>query len=922
MKRVKTIILWMILSMLVVPVTAQDSLSRVYTAGQPLVYEGTQDLWPYSFLNENGQPDGFNVELIRLLFDRLDIPYTIKIKPRQEPLRDLKAGKADLILGLTDGFQEGYGYYSANPITLLTQSALSLKGEPATIRNFYDLANHQVYVNDSSLCHRMMIDYGWGQNAIPTRNIQETILQMSADEEGELIWNTLSLKWLLHKFQIDNLEITPVNMPHGEYRFMSNDKNLIHLLDSVFVELSSADELIPLQNKWFYPEREEENTTPAWVWYLTGAVALFLVAFVIYTIIYQIQARHIIQENNKRNRRLSIILETSGVQVWTYDIQADKFIWHSEYGQPSYIYTREEFSKRHSAEDFQRIDQALKRLSMTAKGANGEEEEITLDIKVHDTTKDGVGEMMRDFVIAISVLRRDKRGKPTTLIATKKDVTEKHLQRQKANERAMRYQALFDVPLVGIMLFDREGMLVNLNAKACEMYGCTQEEMQQRHSSIHDLLGLEGLDILQADGLRACIIIGELRNEFQLINIYNESQELTATYAICTDATPRVKAQKQLWAARQQLADLKVRENKYTETINDFIRQTGLRLLTYSPAAHTLTIFRDNGVMLHTLTQTRIMTLVDAEEHRKVMHFIEDMDDREPTEIDCELKTSLHVKGRWLHLHIHLLPQVDANGRATEYIGTMRDISEEKDVCEQLAQTEAKTQEVEETKNMFVKNMMQEIRTPLEKVISQANDLSPDAMLDSAGERARTIISNADMLTHIIDNILNLSRLEAHMVEITKSPTNFSELFESFCQEGWSRSMMPNVKYIVENPYDQLIIDIDAAHLQTIIGQVALNAAQHTTEGTIRARCDYMGRRLLIVIEDSGEGMTQEQQDELVSQLESGRHTSSGLGLPICHELLKQMDGNLEINSEAGIGTTVWITLPCVATAIKRKKNT
>ena len=917
--RIKKFIVWL-LFMLTLPATAQDSLTRVYTAAQPLIYEGTQDLWPYSFLNENGQPDGFNVELVRLMLDRLKIPYIVKIKSRHETINNLKEGHSDLIISLTDGFQEGYGYYSDNAITLLTQSALSLKGVPPTIRNFYDLAKHHVYVNDSSLCHRMMIDYGWGQNAIPTRNIQETILQMSADEEGELIWNTLSLKWLLHKFQIDNLEITPVNMPHGEYRFMSNDEHLIHLLDSVFVEMNSADELIPLQNKWFYPEREEEDT-PTWVWYLTGAIGLFLVAFVVYTIFYQIQARRLIQENNKRTRQLSLILGVSGVQVWTYEIENDKFIWHSEYGQPSYIYTREAFAKRHSAEDFQRIDQALQELSKSTKRVDGEEEEITLDVKIQDTAENKTTEV-RDFIIDISVLRRDKRGKPVVLIATKKDVTEKHLQQRKASERAMRYQALFNVPLAGIMLFDREGMLVNINEKACTMYGCTAEEMLHRHPSFHELLGLDGLDIHQVDGLRASVIMGKQCLEFQINNVYNESRELTDVFVIYTDVTPKANIQRQLKEARQQLADLKVKENEYTETINDFIRRTNLRLLHYSPDAHTLTILRDNGVVLHTLTQTRIMTLVDTEEHRKVMHFIEAMDDGETNEIDCEIKTSLHVKDMWLHLHIHLLPQVDTNGQTTAYIGTMRDISEEKAISEQLAQTEAKTQEVEDTKNKFVKNMMQEIRTPLERVISKANELSVDAMPDpDADENTQTIVSNADMLTHIIDNILNLSRLEAHMIEITKKPTDFAEVFESFCQDGWSRNTVPGVKYIVENPYDQLIIDIDAAHLQNIISQVTLNAAQHTHEGTIRARCDYMGRRLLIVIEDSGDGMTQEQLDELTNQLESGRHTSSGLGLPICHELLKQMDGNLEINSEAGVGTTVWITLPCVATAIKRKKN-
>ena len=208
----------------------------------------------------------------------------------------------------------------------------------------------------------------------------------------------------------------------------------------------------------------------------------------------------------------------------------------------------------------------------------------------------------------------------------------------------------------------------------------------------------------------------------------------------------------------------------------------------------------------------------------------------------------------------------------------------------------------------------------MENVIRKVNELSPDKQFESEDECTRTIVSNADMLTHIIDNILNLSRLEAHMVETTNKPTDFAMLFTDICQNSWEKNQMPDVKYIIENPYDQLVVDIDAEHLQNAIMQVALNAAQHTQHGTIRARYDYIGRRLMISIEDTGDGMTTEKLAELNHQLESGRHTSTGLGLPICKELLKQMGGDLEINSEEGIGTTVWITLPCVATAIKRKK--
>ena len=77
---------------------------RQYTKDHPLVYEDVWDLWPYSFLNDNGEPEGYNIDLIRLMMDRLNIPYVIKLKSAEETFNDLKSGKSDLTLGLAVGY--------------------------------------------------------------------------------------------------------------------------------------------------------------------------------------------------------------------------------------------------------------------------------------------------------------------------------------------------------------------------------------------------------------------------------------------------------------------------------------------------------------------------------------------------------------------------------------------------------------------------------------------------------------------------------------------------------------------------------------------------------------------------------------------------------------------------------------------------
>ena len=203
----------------------QSDTTRVFSESSPLIYEDVWDLWPYSFLNDNGDPDGFNVDLIRLIMKELNIPYVIRLKPSSEAYHDLKEGKSDLMLGLVQGFHDEFGMYSKNAVTLFTQSVVTPMNKPVEIKAFRDLGKPglKVIVNDSSLCHHLMIDYGWGANALPDKDIGEAIQRVSAKGEGQIVWNTLSLKWLMNRYHIDDLELTPVNMPHGEYKFMSND---------------------------------------------------------------------------------------------------------------------------------------------------------------------------------------------------------------------------------------------------------------------------------------------------------------------------------------------------------------------------------------------------------------------------------------------------------------------------------------------------------------------------------------------------------------------------------------------------------------------------------------------------------------------------------------------------------------------------
>ena len=920
---------------LTISIAAQspDSI-REYTQEHPLVYEDVWDLWPYSFLNEEGEPDGFNVDLIRMMMKELNIPYIIKLKPSSEAFRDLKEGNSDLMLGLKVGFHDEFGKYSENAVTLFTQSVVTPKKRPTEIKRFRDLANHMVIVNDSSLCHHLMIEYGWEKNALPVEDMREAIQRVSLEEEGQIVWNTLSLKYLLQRYHIDNLQLSPVNMQHGQYKFMSNDAELLRQLDKTYTQLYSDEKLTPIQNKWFYPEKREQVIS-SWVWYVAGTAVVLMLVGAIYGISYRIQARRLRRLNNKQNKRLALILETSSVRIWTYDVKRHLFAWRNENGQVAYEYTINEFSTRYRPADFVRLQDALEHLSNTNKSAD--DEHITLNLQAKD--EEGGDTEYRDYLIVLSVLIRDKGGRPSVIIGTKKDVTDEHRQQRLSDERTLRYWSIFYTPMVGILLFDKHGVLVNINPTACVMFHCNDEEILAEQVSMRDILDVGHLNPEELDDYVALQTYTPdqqsatithvasikrhepLSMEYRLMTVYDDDHQFLCVLAVCRDITAQTSSQEkhQHYAARVEA--IKKESEMYRKYTNQILSNSLTRLVSYSPESHMLTICDQIGHTRYALTPTRCMTLVDSRSNKQAMHLLNDMDARLPKAIDIVIRTTLRVKGIHLELRFVMRPFVNQQGIVVRYDGLCQDISIERDIDNDIAQETAKVQEVENTKNNFIKNMVQEIRTPMNTItryVSRIDDITHD---DHAHQLYAGIFSNADYLLHLIDDILYLSRLQAGMVDFGKQPYNFAAVFQEHCERGWGKYRNNNTHYIVENTYDQLVIDIDADNIGHAIEQIAANAAQHTHAGVVRARYEYIGRRLIISMDDTGEGIPMRELQLLNSQDTNDPLSTKGLGLAICRELVQQMGGNVEISSDAESGTTLYIVIPCHATTVKRKKQ-
>ena len=97
------------------------------------------------------------------------------------------------------------------------------------------------------------------------------------------------------------------------------------------------------------------------------------------------------------------------------------------------------------------------------------------------------------------------------------------------------------------------------------------------------------------------------------------------------------------------------------------------------------------------------------------------------------------------------------------------------------------------------------------------------------------------------------------------------------------------------------------------------NAAQHTTTGQVRARYDYTGESVVMAFMDSGSGIPDEKLSHIFERFTGSTSRGTGLGLPICYEMVRQMGGKITIKSDVGKGTIVWVTIPCQCLELERK---
>lgn len=224
-------------------------------------------------------------------------------------------------------------------------------------------------------------------------------------------------------------------------------------------------------------------------------------------------------------------------------------------------------------------------------------------------------------------------------------------------------------------------------------------------------------------------------------------------------------------------------------------------------------------------------------------------------------------------------------------------------------------------KSVFLANMSHEIRTPMNAVLGFAQLLLRDPDVSPRQrQQLDAIIGAGNHLLGLIDEILQLARIEAGRVALDERSIDLPALFSDFERMAASRAAMKGLRLIVE-PADDLPrwVVADATKLRQVLTNLVWNALKFTRRGGVavraKAAADPAGTRLVVEVEDTGVGIAAEEMPRLFQkfeQTESGRRSKqgTGLGLALCREYVELMGGTIGARSRPGEGSVFRFEIP------------
>lgn len=369
---------------------------------------------------------------------------------------------------------------------------------------------------------------------------------------------------------------------------------------------------------------------------------------------------------------------------------------------------------------------------------------------------------------------------------------------------------------------------------------------------------------------------------------------------------------------------IKASEEKdaFLTKLNYTLKTSGIRIWEYNTDTQMFSFMSSPDVEVERTTFDNFMKRVDISEYERNKALFEKMrmGELEAFSVQCKLMTSIYGEG--IHYYEYSgVPMRDNMGKVTSYFGITRDITTLINIQQRLKEEKQKAESADKLKSTFLANMSHDIRTPLNAIVGFSHLLTETENKKDKESFEQIIKQNSENLLRLVNDILELSRIESGIIDIRNAEFDMSADFDRLMMSLQHKDTNTDVQFIVTNPYSKCIIKSDSNRIDELLTNFITNAFKNTHEGNVTAGYNYVDGGIRIWVKDTGIGIERNRLDSIfrrfikIDEFKSG----SGLGLSICRGIIDAMEGKIGVDSELGKGSLFWAWIPCPSIEMVKK---
>ena len=474
---------------------------------------------------------------------------------------------------------------------------------------------------------------------------------------------------------------------------------------------------------------------------------------------------------------------------------------------------------------------------------------------------------------------------------------------------------------IGIELYDMDGVLVDLNDKELEMFHIEKKE---------DVLGINIFDNpIFPKEMKERLKKNEdadftFRYDFSKVGSYYQNTQKQGTIDLVTKVTTLYDSEHQpinyllINADKTEttVAYNKIQEfEEFFELVGDYAKVGYAHFNILSGHGYAQkSWYRNVGEADETPLSDIFGTYrhFHPDDRALLIRFLDDARKGLTTQLSKEMRV-LREDGIYTWTHVNLLVKKYApQDRIIEIISINYDITELKRTEEMLVKARDKAEASDRLKSAFLANMSHEIRTPLNAIVGFSSLLTST---ENAAEKElynSLIGHNNKLLLNLINDVIDLSKIESGYLELRPDWVNLTELLDESVAE-YAHQVPSGVELLTNYPAHDSLVELDKLRIKQILSNFLSNALKNTTTGHVEVFYEVDHQSVRIGVKDTGRGIPQNMLEKIFERFEKldSFAQGAGLGLPICKLIVEKMNGRILVDSQLGIGTTFIIELPC-----------